>query len=235
MYPAALLSVATTSASMQNHSFNCRNRRRLGHARFATRQLLTNISKLTSPYPSRRNPSLIADIYHRYVDNILRSTPKSIDQVTIEPTGNWFQTLGSAPSPAPTSNERANSDGEEEIVEIRDISRLTSVKNESTGDSGLMRTPPVSSREQSILSAPPTSTSGNKRSAGQVVDLTVSSDEDDEPPRVSKLQRSSTNSSRILGIENVPVRPNGGARQHSSNPFNMTSHPPKINNPLPRQ
>ena len=169
----------------------------------------------------------------RYVDDILKSTPKSVDQVTIEPDGKWFHTSGGAPSPLRT-NGRTSSDGEDDLVEIRDMPRLASVKTEFTRELGLMRTPPISSREQSTSSAAPPNQSSNKRSVGQVVDLTLSSDEDDEPPRPAKrplIHKSSSSIPKFPGLENVPVKQNGvigGApRSQSSNPFAPPSYSPK--------
>ncbi|KAL9075095.1 MAG: hypothetical protein Q9161_001780 [Pseudevernia consocians] len=170
----------------------------------------------------------------QYVADILESTRKSVDQVTIEPNGTWSQTAGGAPSPR-TSNGRTSSDGEEDLVEIRDLPRLTSVKTEVSREPGFMRTPPISSREQSTSSAPLPPSSSNKRSAGQVVDLTLSSDEDDDPPRGPKRQqlvhKSSSGPARLPGLGNVPLRThgaNGGVpRQPSSNPFATLNHTPK--------
>ncbi|CAF9906400.1 SUMO ligase siz1 [Imshaugia aleurites] len=169
----------------------------------------------------------------QYVADILKSTLKSVDQVTIEPNGTWSQTAGGALSPR-TSNERTSSDGEEDLVEIRDLPRLASVKTEVSREPGLMRTPPISSREQSTSSAPQPPSS-NKRSAGQVVDLTLSSDEDDDPPRGPKRQqlihKSSSSLARLSGLDAVPLRTNGAnggnLRQPSSNPFATPNHTPK--------
>lgn len=161
----------------------------------------------------------------RYVDDILKSTPISVDQVTIEPNGKWAQTTGNTLSPPRTSNGRISSDGEEDLVEIRDIPRLASVKSEVSREPGLMRTPPISSREQSTSSAqPPAPTSGNKRTAGQIVDLTLSSDEDEEPPRAAKLHKSSNNPSKLSSMEDMPLRPNGAPRLKSANPFNTPNY-----------
>ncbi|KAL2037021.1 hypothetical protein N7G274_010306 [Stereocaulon virgatum] len=169
----------------------------------------------------------------QYVDNILQSTPKSVDQVTIEPDGKWFHTSGSAPSP-PRTNGRTSSDGEEDLVEIRDMPRLASVKTEFNREPGLMGTPPISSREQSTSSAAPPNQSSNKRSVGQVVDLTLSSDEDDEPSRPAKrllVHKSSSGIPKFSGLEDVPLRQNGvnsGApRSQSSNPFATLTYLPK--------
>lgn len=136
-----------------------------------------------------------------------------------------------APSPK-TGYGRTSSDGEEDLVEIRDLPRLASVKTEASREPGLMRTPPISSREQSTSSAPLLPSSSNKRSAGQVVDLTLSSDEDDDPPRGPKRQqlvhKCSSGLARLPALENVPLRTNGAnggiLRQPSSNPFATPNH-----------
>lgn len=179
------------------------------------------------------NPLIAAP---RYVLDILKSTPKSVDQVTIEPNGKWLQTSGNDPSPPRTSNGRASSDGDDDLVEINDMPRVASVKTETTREPGLMRTPPTSStsREQSTSSALPP-LSNNKRPASQVVDLTLSSDEDEEPPRAAKRQashRSSAGLARFPSMENVPIRSNGVnginggvSRQQTSTPFGDTLPP----------
>lgn len=108
------------------------------------------------------------------------------------------------------SNGRANSEGEDDLVEIRDTSRLASVKSKMNREPA-MRTPPTSSREQSTSSAPPPPHHSNKRSAGQVVDLTNSSDEDEDPVRAPKRQNTQTLSNDLSGIPNteaVPIRAN---------------------------
>ncbi len=119
-------------------------------------------------------------------------------------------------------------------MEIRDLPRLASVKTEVSREPGLMRTPPISSREESASSAP-LQPSNNKRSAGQVVDLTLTSDEDDDPPRGPKRQqivhKSSNGVTRLPGLDNVPLRTNGAngiiPRQLSSNPFASPNQTPK--------
>lgn len=112
--------------------------------------------------------------------------------------------------------------------------RLASVKTEFNREPGLMGTPPISSREQSTSSAAPPNQSSNKRSVGQVVDLTLSSDEDDEPPRPAKrllVHKSSSGIPKFPGLENVPLRQNGvnsGApRSQASNPFAPSTYLPK--------
>ena len=176
---------------------------------------------------------VVPDIRLRYVDDILKSTPKSIDQVVIEPNGKWAQTTSSAPSP-PRTNGRTSSDGEDDLVEIQDMPRLAPVKKEATNEPGLMRTPPISSREQSFSSVAAPIPASNKRSSGPIVDLILSSDEEDDPPRPAKRQmthRPSSGLSRLSSIDNMPVRLNGVngeiPRTSSSNPFAPPSYAAK--------
>ena len=168
----------------------------------------------------------------RYVNDILKSTPRTVDQITIEPNGRWSQTSASDPTPPRTSNGHASSSDDGDLVEISDMPRIAAVKQVAPHDSRFMSTPPVLSREQSQFSAIPP-VSNNKRSAGQVVDLTLSSDEDEDPPRSAKRQASNRSFSglpRFSELGNLSLRPNGNANgvleeQHASNPF---GHPPQM-------
>ena len=142
----------------------------------------------------------------QYVNDILKQTLKSIDQVTIEPTGKWSRTPDDNSSSRPNANGASSDD--EDLVELRDMPRMAAVKSEANGS--FMRTPPTSSREQSTSSAVPPST-GDKRPRAQVIDLTFSSDEDDEPPRAPKRQSTNTSSATLSSFpssENVRSRPN---------------------------
>ena len=140
------------------------------------------------------------------------STPRSVDQVTVEPNGAWSQV-------APTdgisnSNGREDSqssDNEDnDLIEIQDMPRLAEIKDEAaTYQVSMTRTPPYSSREQSTGSIAPRS-SNTKRPIGQVIDLTFSSDEDDQPPRGSKRQISQTESINLpLPYRSPESRSNG--------------------------
>jgi E3 SUMO-protein ligase PIAS1 len=105
------------------------------------------------------------------VDDILRSTPPEVEQVMIEPNGNWSNPMNrndsTTKSPTPKTEE-------DDLIEIKrpDTSPL---KHEQ----GLEYTPlqgTPASREPSSL--PSARLSGNKRSAAEVIDLTGSDDED---------------------------------------------------------
>lgn len=117
---------------------------------------------------------------NRYVEDILVSTPPDIEQVTVEPNGDWH------PVGIEQTGQRSSStddDEDEDLVEVREPSRIPSIRQNSlTQSNSHLRTPPVSasSREQSTSSAQAAST-GSKRPAAQTIDLTLSSD--DEEPR----------------------------------------------------
>jgi E3 SUMO-protein ligase PIAS1 len=142
----------------------------------------------------------------RYVKDILKNTSKSIDQVTIQPSGKWE--LHVRPEPTSKSNGVASSDDDDDLIEIT-----------KTGDSIRMSTPrtygtpsgaPASSiREASSSSAAQRSqgsTSG-KRPITAVIDLTSSGDEDDEP-LARQPKRQYTGSTNGFVTSSPAYRPN---------------------------
>lgn len=131
--------------------------------------------------------SLVAANEHRYVDDILKSTPRMVDQVMIEPNGKWSH-VSQAVAPPGVNGNRSSSD-DDDLIEIRDVSRRSAVKSEASQlPASMARTPPYSSREQSSNPAASRSGSG-KRSIGHVIDLTFSDDDGEEPPRAPKRQQ----------------------------------------------
>jgi E3 SUMO-protein ligase PIAS1 len=126
------------------------------------------------------------------VDDILRSTSRNIEQVTIEPEGQWSKNA-MPDTPGPSHGSASTADDDDDFVEVPNA-RLLSVKQESTPVTATppnpfaisSRTPPLSSREESVASS---AQRPNKRPASAVIDLTLSDDEDDAPR--SKLPRPS--------------------------------------------
>lgn len=121
----------------------------------------------------------------RYVKNILKKTSRSIDQVIIQPDGQWElndkKKENSRPPPRPSNGVASDSD--DDLVEIT-----------KSGDSLRMGTPRVVpslstsggylSREQSSSSVPTRDSMGSssaKRPISAVIDLTETDDEDDGP------------------------------------------------------
>lgn len=164
---------------------------------------------------------LVAANEHRYVDDILKSTARTVDQVMIEPNGKWSHVIQAVAPPGVTGTRSSSDD--DDLVEIRDVSRRSAVKSEASQVAASMaRTPPYSSREQSSNPAASRSGSG-KRSIGQVIDLTFSDDDDDdEPPRAPKrqqVQHASSGPSPMHAGYGTGLG-NEGARLHGAN-FNM--------------
>ena len=152
------------------------------------------------------------------MDDILKSTAKLFDQVTVEPDGKWSRISDGGPAASGIGrNDEKTSSDDEDLVEIKDLSRPSMIKNEGVSGFSAMKTPPMSSREQSSSSVAP-STAGTKRPIGQVVDLTLSSDEEEELQRTRKkttIQTAPTSSSgyhslqpsRPVGFGSLPVNP----------------------------
>jgi E3 SUMO-protein ligase PIAS1 len=129
-----------------------------------------------------------------YVRDILENTPDSVDQVTIEPNGQWKT---QSTEPVLKKSRVSNAHASTSIDVDDDLSVVVDMPSYSNGAFGGMSntagtpyaystptrslmgngTPGSGSREPS--SAP--RSGGNKRPATEVIDLTISSDEDDSP------------------------------------------------------
>ncbi|GBF66401.1 E3 SUMO-protein ligase [Trichophyton mentagrophytes] len=119
----------------------------------------------------------------QYVDNILRATPQSVDQVTIEQNGEWSNP-NDVPEAAPDSNGVENGDNDDlDLVEV-DSCGVPTVKRELDSQTYINHTTPTPSREASSVASAPRPSTG-KRAISQVIDLTGSDDEE-EPPRPAK-------------------------------------------------
>jgi hypothetical protein len=176
---------------MPHHIYNSKNKHQHGPVPSATRLRLSKLSLLISMLHWLVRWILL--ICLRYVDDILRSTPRNVEQVTIEPEGQWSK--NSLPdTPGPSHGSASTAGDEDDFVEIQNT-RLSSVKQESTPLTTTTppnpfatstRTPPLSSREQSVTSS---AQRPHKRPASAVIDLTLSDDDEDAPR--SKMPRPS--------------------------------------------
>lgn len=154
--------------------------------------------------------SLVVD---QYVQDILTSTSSEVEQVTIEPDGRWqqgvhtnsdFRAPNSRPS-ATSSNKRKASDvfDLDDGVEIVDKATTTPAINKDRHVSTPQAYPTpafTTSREPSTV-ASTSSRSASKRPSEPVIDLTLSSDEDEDPVPRRPVKRQSTGS-------NISVVPN---------------------------
>ena len=114
----------------------------------------------------------------RYVNDILKSTPKFIEQVIIEPNGSWRQVSPTDGLSHQRSNRGAqSSEDDDDLIEIQDMPRVAAVKDEVPSTfASMTRTPPYSSRESS----------SSKRPIGQVIDLTLGESDEEQAPKGTK-------------------------------------------------
>ena len=146
-----------------------------------------------------------------YFQEILNKTPKSTEKVDIEPNGEWriIKDEDDPDEHNTSSKARASYDDDfEDLVEVEQPANkpVNGVKRESyqpslpspiSGPSLSINTPPLSSREPSVAqSASSAQRSGSKRPQGAVIDLTLSDDDDDQPPRPAKRQHTNANRSQ---------------------------------------
>jgi E3 SUMO-protein ligase PIAS1 len=104
-------------------------------------------------------------------------------------------------------------DDDEDIVELPDT-RVSSLKHQAAYPASFARTPPHSSRESPASSA----TRPNKRPASEVIDLTLSDDDDAPLPKV-KRPSAITDTARGRFPETTPWSPPGPPSQtYSSYP-----------------
>lgn len=111
--------------------------------------------------------------------DVLAKTPQDMEQVTIEPDGNWSQISEADAPPYPSGNQTASAD-DDELIEIRDLPRVISVPN---GYPHLTGEPPAAS--------PLVLTGGAKRSH-LIIDIS-SDEEGGEQRRGPKRQHQLSN------------------------------------------
>lgn len=126
--------------------------------------------------------SLTIDLY---VDNILRSTTSSTEQVTIEPNGSWHHQRQVETPRKPQNNPTPDND-DDDLIEISD-DRISGLKADARLGA-LGGTPPMSSREPSSV---PSTSRPSKRPISEVIDLTNSDDDDEEEPPQKMIKRPS--------------------------------------------
>ncbi|KAK5065065.1 hypothetical protein LTR84_000900 [Exophiala bonariae] len=130
----------------------------------------------------------------QYVNDILSSTSTETEAVTVNPDGRWQ--LQKEDDSNNNNNRRSNptpseEDEDDDLVEIRD-DPFTKPKVD-TLTPHTVRTPPLSSREDSRAPSMSAPKSASKRPREDVIDLTLSDDEDvpaSKAPRMSNVSAS---------------------------------------------
>ena len=139
----------------------------------------------------------------KYFEEILNATSKSIEQVTIEPNGQWSveqadEDKGKSNQAKGEARAAWDDDFDDDVVEVQDSpkAQTNGLKQEyltisPMGPPGFsFNTPPLSSREASVArsNASTHRPASNKRAASAVIDLTLDDDEEEQPPRPAKRQ-----------------------------------------------
>ncbi|KAG6042198.1 hypothetical protein E4U41_003944 [Claviceps citrina] len=130
-----------------------------------------------------------------YVRDILTNTSKDLDAVTIEPNGRWLtkKTLGHDDDQQ--SSKAAATFEEDDDVEISEINVLPRRLDTPKSHTPLMGTP-ASARRDSTASASRAGPCSLKRPAAAVIDLTLSSDDDEPVQRPRKRQNTTAYSAK---------------------------------------
>ncbi|EDN93159.1 hypothetical protein SS1G_09024 [Sclerotinia sclerotiorum 1980 UF-70] len=147
-------------------------------------------------------------VVDEYVKNILQSTSKSVDQVTVEPEGQWKlynrpDTISSRPGVASSD---FSDDDDDDLIELSPGGRKAStpITRTGTGTSNSIGIQAQSARDS--LSAAPssrpnplTSSTGAKRQISEVIDLCSSDDEEESPARPPPKKQFTSGSSGLNG------------------------------------
>ncbi|KAK5947877.1 E3 SUMO-protein ligase pli1 [Knufia fluminis] len=187
-------------------------------------------------------------VYDQFVEEILRNTHKDIEQVTIEPDGRWHvikteedEPKPKTPNPFSNHHDSDDDDDDDDLIEITDIDApktTASIRTRPSADS--IRTPSLNGRDSfppppTLSSAslaqsihqPPT-TQSKKRPREEVIDLTLS--DDDEQPPVSRIKRpslssqiSDSNRSGVPGAFRFTLPPPVPSRTSTNSPANWYS------------
>ncbi|CAI7583462.1 unnamed protein product [Penicillium pancosmium] len=121
----------------------------------------------------------------QYVDEILQSTSTDVDQVVVEPSGDWTNPTDSDIAKPGGVTPASDDDDDDDLIEISQPGFPTpTVKQEPISSSTIMleRTPAQSQSRETSTPSSAIRASSKKRPASAIIDLTASDDEDDESP-----------------------------------------------------
>lgn len=141
-------------------------------------------------------------ITRRYVRDILEKTPKSLESVTIEPNGRWSTKAYGQEKSQPSKPASFDDDDDDEI-EVSEVTVVGGKRADPSKTSASSISTPTSGNRRDLsasASAPRGlgSTSG-KRPAAAVIDLTLSSDDEDDQPIQRPAKRQNTGNNHFNG------------------------------------
>lgn len=128
---------------------------------------------------------------------MLAKTPQDMEQVTIEPDGNWSQLSEPDVPPNPSGNQPISAD-DDELIEIRDMPRVISIPN---GYPHLISNSPLS-RELSVAS--PLVLTGSTKRSHPIIDIS-SDEEGGEQRRSPKRQHQLPNACSAFELYTDPA------------------------------
>lgn len=135
-----------------------------------------------------------------YVKVILEKTSKSLETVTIEPNGRWFSKPPNEESSSRPNGADLEDDDDDDDLEVSEIS--ISGRRIETPKKTMTSYTEMSSGGRDGHSAPRTGSHSAKRPAPAVIDLTLSSD--DEEPIQRPHKRQHTGGSSYRGSSSLP-------------------------------
>lgn len=120
-----------------------------------------------------------------------------METVTIEPKGRWFIKSSQEERPGYSNGSSFDDDDDDDDVEISEISVVGGHRLETPKQPTPTTGTPISSGRDGIIGAlRAISTTSAKRPASAVIDLTLSSDDDEPVQRPTKRQHTETNGYR---------------------------------------
>jgi E3 SUMO-protein ligase PIAS1 len=171
-------------------------------------------------------------VIDHYILDILKNTSADTEQVTVEPDGQWH--LGQTHSSTPATGSRKRKadatpdfDDDDDLVVLDDfeLPKTNGTAVSSTLTPSSVRTPPVNARESSAAMS---QRSASKRPRQEVIDLTLSDDEDDQEARPAVKRTSTNQTSSLPGLSSMaafrPRPPDAAASP--PNRYQFTLPPP---------
>lgn len=143
---------------------------------------------------------------YRYVKDILEKTSRDVDQVTVEPEGEWK--LNAKPENSSRPRPSFGSDEDDDLVMVTKSGDNIRFGSASTGVTPVPSSLPAQPRNQdqpSMSSQLRNGAISGKRPAAAVIDLTSSGDEDDQPPAKAP-KRLSSGSAISPWMSHIPPR-----------------------------
>ena len=192
--------ISTMRITVPIRSSHCTHNQCFDGAMFT--QLQEQAPQWSCPVCSKNIPfeSLCVD---EYFQEILDRTPITTEKVDIEPNGQWKvikdEDDDDEEQADGTSNKRARASYDDDFEDLVEIDQPDSKKEKANGIRResfqplpspiggapiALNTPPITSREVSVAGS--TGRAASKRPQSGVIDLTLSDDEDEQPPRSAK-------------------------------------------------